>query len=142
MRYAGFWRRFFAYLIDLFILGFVAALLRAVTGAGDLGVVDFLDVTDDGDALAPNAASVVLTWLYFAWLESSSAWRATWGKRALGMVVVDLEGNRISLPRASGRFFAKFLSALLLLLGFVMVAFTRRKQALHDKLADTLVVRA
>ena len=137
MEYAGFWRRFWAYVIDLIILGFLAAVLRALTGEDDIGIVDFLANPDEP---APNGLSVLVTWFYFAWLESSAR-RATPGKQALGLVVTDLGGNRISFLRATGRFFAKFLSALILLIGFIMAAFTERHQVLHDKIADTVVVR-
>jgi uncharacterized RDD family membrane protein YckC len=60
---------------------------------------------------------------------------------ALGIIVTDLEGRRIGFGRATGRYFAKILSALILGIGFLMVAFTQRKQGLHDMIAGTLVVR-
>ena len=60
---------------------------------------------------------------------------------ALGMKVTDLAGNRISFLRATGRYFAKIISALILFIGFIMVAFTEKKQGLHDMIAGTLVVR-
>ena len=59
----------------------------------------------------------------------------------LGMKVTDLYGNRISFARATGRHFAKFISGLMLGFGFLMVAFTERKQGLHDIVAGTLVRR-
>ncbi|MDX6593454.1 MAG: hypothetical protein QOJ13_2650 [Gaiellales bacterium] len=65
---------------------------------------------------------------------------ATLGRRALGIKVTDVEGNRITFARATGRYFAKILSALTLLIGYIMAAFTARKQALHDLIAGTLVV--
>lgn len=83
----------------------------------------------------------MINWLYFALLESSSM-QGTLGKKALGMIVTDLDGNRIGFGRATGRYFAKFLSAIILLIGFVMVAFTQRKQGLHDIIASTLVYKA
>jgi uncharacterized RDD family membrane protein YckC len=84
-------------------------------------------------------ASVIVGWLYFGLLESSE-YGATAGKGILGLRVVDDQGSRISFLRASGRFFAKFISALVLTIGFLMVAITDRKRALHDILAGTLVV--
>jgi uncharacterized RDD family membrane protein YckC len=77
--------------------------------------------------------------LYFAILESS-VWQATLGKRALGVVVTDLSGDRISFGRATGRHFAHYLSAIFLI-GFLVQPFTAKRQALHDKIAGTLVVR-
>lgn len=62
------------------------------------------------------------------------------GKLALGIRVTDLEGRRISFPRALGRYFAKFLSAIILGVGFLMVAWTQRKQGLHDMICGTLVL--
>jgi uncharacterized RDD family membrane protein YckC len=82
----------------------------------------------------------VLNWLYYALLESS-AWQATLGKKALGLEVTDMEGRRISFGRATGRFFAKIISALILWIGFIMAGFTEKKQALHDMIAGTLVIR-
>jgi uncharacterized RDD family membrane protein YckC len=60
---------------------------------------------------------------------------------ALSMKVTDLQGNRISFARATGRHFAKYISAMILLIGYIMAGFTERKQALHDMIAGTLVRR-
>ena len=73
-------------------------------------------------------------------MESSSR-QATLGKMALGLKVSDLKGNRISFARASGRHFAKIVSGMILLIGYIMAGFTNRKQALHDMIAETLVLR-
>jgi uncharacterized RDD family membrane protein YckC len=72
-------------------------------------------------------------------MESSSK-RATLGKMALGIIVTDLEGKRISFGRATGRFFSKILSGIIIYIGFIMVAFTDKKQGLHDMIAGTLVI--
>ena len=122
MAYAGFWRRFLAALIDGILLGIVGGIL-----------------TSQMDQTASGSISTIIGWLYYAGMESSSR-QATLGKSLLGMTVTDLRGQRISFLRATGRYFAKFLSALILMIGYIMAAFTERKQALHDKLADTLVL--
>jgi len=80
------------------------------------------------------------SWLYEAFLESSS-YQATLGKMIFGMKVTDLNGDRISFERATGRHFAKWLSGVILCIGYIMVGFTERKQGLHDLLAGTLVRR-
>jgi len=78
-------------------------------------------------------------WLYFAILEST--FQATLGKRALGLKVTGIDGEPISFGRASLRYFGKILSAAILSIGFLMAAFTKKKQALHDILASCLVIR-
>ncbi|WP_260927552.1 RDD family protein [Novosphingobium sp. 9] len=83
---------------------------------------------------------LLLHWLYYALTESSS-WQATLGKLAVGLVVTDEAGRRISFARGTGRYFAKVLSGLALCVGYLMVAFTQRKRGLHDILAGTLVFR-
>jgi uncharacterized RDD family membrane protein YckC len=87
-----------------------------------------------------SLVALVIRWLYFALMESS-AWQATLGKKILGIQVTGLDGRRIGFGRATGRFFGKFISALILSIGFIMAGFTERKQALHDMIAGTLVVR-
>lgn len=81
-----------------------------------------------------------MNWLYYALFESS-VWQATLGKKALGLEVTDMQGRRIGFGRASGRFFGKILSTIILFIGFFMIGFTERKQGLHDILAGTLVIR-
>jgi uncharacterized RDD family membrane protein YckC len=78
-------------------------------------------------------------WLYEAFMLSSE-WQATVGKRAMSIAVTGLDGQRITFARATGRHFAKFVSAFLIGIGFIMAAFTARKQALHDMMAETLVI--
>ena len=129
--YAGFWRRVAAFLLDALILGVVTVPLNIAFGG------------NDGYTAASSAAqsiSTVLGWLYYALMESSAK-QATLGKMALGIIVTDMEGRRIGFGKATGRYFAKILSALILGIGFLMVAFTQRKQGLHDILAGTLVIK-
>lgn len=122
--YAGFWIRVVAAIIDGIVLAVVQFILNL-----------FID-----DFTARNLTNTVIGWLYYAGLESSAR-QATVGKMALGLAVTDLQGNRISFLRATGRYFAKILSAIILLIGFIMVAFTEKKQGLHDMLASTLVIK-
>jgi uncharacterized RDD family membrane protein YckC len=131
--YAGFWRRFAAAFIDGIIL-----LVGLIIGDFILGAIVG---TGPGTPFAglSFALSIGLGIVYYVTQESGSH-QATFGKRALGIVVTDLNGNRISNGRAIGRYFGKFLSGLILLIGYLMAAFTEKKQALHDMMAGTLVV--
>jgi uncharacterized RDD family membrane protein YckC len=84
-------------------------------------------------------ASIVGPWLYTALFESS-AMQATPGKKAIGLKVTDLQGNRISFGRATGRHFAEWITGMTFFVGYVMVAFTQKRQSLHDMIAGTVVV--
>jgi len=60
---------------------------------------------------------------------------------ALGIIVTDINGEKISFKKASARYLLKFLSASILFIGFIIAAFTSKKQALHDIIAETLVIK-
>jgi uncharacterized RDD family membrane protein YckC len=130
--YAGFWRRFVAWLLDGLLLSLVTLPFTLQFG-GDAAA-------EAARTSAAGTISTVVGWLYYALMESSAK-QATVGKMALGIIVTDLEGRRIGFGRATGRYFAKILSALILGIGFLMAAFTERKQGLHDMVASTLVVK-
>lgn len=83
----------------------------------------------------------MIGWLYFALMESSER-GATLGKMALGLRVVTSDGQRLSFLNATGRYFAKIISAIILFIGFIMIGFTDRKRGLHDMIAGTLVIKA
>ena len=87
-----------------------------------------------------NLISVLINVSYYALMESSKH-QATLGKMALGLKVVDIYGRPISVGRAYGREFAKILSALICLIGYIMAGFSAKKQALHDLIAGTLIVK-
>lgn len=144
VQYAGFWLRLVAAIIDGLVLlipgaaiGFVFGLLLALALANKVRPAELSLIAN----LMGNAIGIGLRWIYEATMESSR-YQATVGKMALGLKVTDLEGRRISFGRASGRYFAKMLSALICMIGFIMAGFTEKKQALHDMLAGTLVVRS
>ncbi len=71
----------------------------------------------------------------------ASAWQATPGKRILRLYVTDLNGQRVTFARAAARNFAKIISSLTFLVGYLVAGFTEKKQALHDILAGCLVLR-
>jgi uncharacterized RDD family membrane protein YckC len=143
MAFAGFWRRVAAVTIDGIILDVGIFLLSFVLDPILLPEVNPehpLDLLFSGGMVIKIIIGCVSGWLYSALLESSPR-QATVGKMALGIRVTDLAGNRIGFAQATGRYFAKIPSALILSIGFLMVAFTEKKQGLHDKLAGTLVVK-
>jgi len=131
--YSGFWRRVGGYFIDYFVLlGMVLLMLL---------LANFVGRSEGQVAVLYVLMAVIGPWLYSAFFESGS-WQATLGKKAVGIQVTDLAGQRISFGRASGRYFAKWLSNLTLGIGYLMAAFTQRRQALHDMIAGTVVVHA
>lgn len=144
VRYGGFWIRFVAVIVDALVVGIfvspISAMIALAIGVAG-GVVAMPTI---GIHLVRGivgfAFSACANWIYEAAMESSSK-QATLGKMALGLKVTDLEGRRISFARATGRHFAKLLSGMILLVGFIMAGFTERKQALHDMIAGTLVQR-
>jgi uncharacterized RDD family membrane protein YckC len=128
---AGFWRRCAARLIDSLIVVAISALPMSVLGAA-LG-------SDGAASPIGDLAGLAIGWLYVA-LQESSAAQATLGKRAMGIKVTDEQGERIGFGRATFRFMGQMLSAVIAGIGFMMAGWTLRRQALHDKLAGTLVV--
>jgi uncharacterized RDD family membrane protein YckC len=156
--YAGFWRRFWALLIDEIILvggSFILLILLmiflmiffvflAALGADmhtlTTAIKSAIDDQKSQSQVFGFISEIISNWLYFTLFESSSL-QATPGKMALGIIVTDLSGNRISFARANGRYWGKLVSFLTLWIGFIMAGFTQKKQALHDIMAGTLVVK-
>jgi uncharacterized RDD family membrane protein YckC/type II secretory pathway pseudopilin PulG len=133
--YAGFWKRFAALFIDYLIV-----VMLAVAAGGILGFVyGVVSGTPRGAEVWGALAGFVVWWMYYAAMESSQK-QATLGKMALGIKVTDQRGARISFGRASGRLFAKLLSAMIFAIGYLMAGFTAKRQALHDMVAGCLVV--
>jgi uncharacterized RDD family membrane protein YckC len=143
--YAGFWTRFCGVFIDGLMLRIVGYIFQAVLTlilGGQIAEV-FERTRTPGGAVAAgitSLATLVGGWLYES-LMISSVYQATLGKMAVGITVTDMQGQRLSFARATGRHFAKFLSTLTLLIGYIMAAFTEKKQALHDLICSTVVVR-
>jgi len=142
-RYAGFWWRALALLVDLFVVQ-LGSFLAGVLIAGAIFLFSPAPL-EQTNPFPPRwvvwAVNLALPWLYFALMESSRL-QATLGKRLTRLAVTDVYGERMSFLRASARHFGKFLSIATAFIGFAMAGFTRRKQALHDLLAGALVARS
>lgn len=132
--YAGFWVRLGAYLLDVLIMFGIALCVNVSIGISapelDYGKAEGLF----------NLVAFFVFWLYHA-IQESGPHQATFGKRVLGLRVGDEQGQRLSFPRATGRFLGKIMSSLVFGAGFLMIAFSDRKQGMHDKIASTLVLR-
>ena len=153
VKYAGFWLRFIAYLIDDIILGaigFVISLPFIGTIIFSGIAISELDECDGsklfgvagiiGAVLLLIITITAVGWLYFALMESSKQ-QATLGKMALGLKVTDMEGKKISFTRATGRYFGKIISNMIFMIGYILAGLTEKKQALHDMIAGCLVIR-
>jgi len=144
--YAGFWKRFLAYILDQIIMSIVAFFI-IVPFLAMIGISLWSsDFEPSGDFIMTIISAYIMMilllvageWLYFALMESMKG--ATLGKMALGITVTDMNGNRITFGRASGRYFGKILSSLTFGIGYIMAGFTAQKQALHDMIASCLVI--
>jgi uncharacterized RDD family membrane protein YckC len=129
--FAGLWLRFVAILIDSVILCVLGFFLWELTGSV---------LNQEPGGLYQNVLNLGLGWLYFSLFESSF-YQASPGKQWANILVTDVDGNRLTFLKASGRHLAKALSILPLLAGFLMAGFTEKKQGLHDMLTKTLVIR-
>lgn len=137
---AGFWLRSVALIIDGVICQLVTMIVAFLVGVPML-LPSSLPLMPGIDLFTPGLGfGIILQWLWFT-LAESSVWQASVGKKMLGLKVTDLAGRRIDFTRANGRYWSKLLSGLFFGFGFFMVAFTDKKQGLHDKLAGTLVVK-
>lgn len=135
IRYADFATRFAAAFVD----GIIVNILGFVIGIAN-GIV--LASMNQTDLIQPISfvLGTLLGWLYSA-LQESSAAQATLGKKLLGIKVVNLEGARVSFAQATGRHFGKIVSAIILLIGFLIQPFTEKRQALHDIMSGCLVIK-
>ena len=154
LQYGGFWVRFVAALVDGLILGIpfwlvVIVLMSLFGGFGMMLHRNAVDPRAAAALLAPMfmlfflgmLGFVVVEWLYFAGMESSAR-QATFGKSVMSLRVTNYEGQRISFGHATGRFFAKIISGLIPFgIGYIMAGFTEKKQALHDLIAATVVLK-
>jgi uncharacterized RDD family membrane protein YckC len=118
LNYSSFFRRLGAVLLDMLILIIPGLLIGS---------------------LIPVAGGLLVWFLYVPFLESSVL-RATIGKKLMGIQVVDLSGSRITFRAAMIRALMKLVSSALLFIPHLLALFTEKRQALHDLVADTVVV--
>ena len=153
--YAGFWLRLVAVIIDGIIIGCLQSLvfipLLAAVGLGIAGNMENMDMQDTGDmvgmlgvivaaASAYSLLAMCIQIFYYTLMESSK-FQGTLGKMALGIKVTDMNGEKLDFVKAFVRNLCKIISNFTLLIGYIMAGFTEKKQALHDMIASTLVVK-
>jgi uncharacterized RDD family membrane protein YckC len=153
--YAGFGQRLVAWLIDSIVVGIVYwIVITPILAAAGLGMASGLENSGElteGQAIGMAGgimAMVGAVWLiifavvvlYFSLMESSK-FQASIGKMAMGIKVTDMNGDRITFGKAFLRSIGKIVSSMIMYIGYIMAAFTERKQALHDMIASTLVVK-
>jgi len=151
--YAGFWMRLVAFIIDAIIIGVLQSFVF-VPILGVLGISIFNSTPDMSDPdqvagmVATIAAAMGTVWilamiiqiLYFTFMESSK-YQATVGKLALGLMVTDVNGAKLDFTKALVRNLCRIISNITMLIGYIIAGFTEKKQALHDIIAGTLVVK-
>jgi uncharacterized RDD family membrane protein YckC len=154
--YAGLGRRIIAFIVDIILLLLLEIIVAAVLGlfrglqnlyffAFQHASVDSLTTEGTTAALfgsiiaAYGMTIIIVPWLYYAGFESSRS-QATPGKLLVRIVVTDLRGHKPTFARVTLRHFAKFISTLIIFIGFLMIGLTKKRQGLHDKIAGCLVL--
>lgn len=143
VHYGGFWIRLLAYIVDGIILNIVFWLVMMLFGVSMMGGMLSGDPSAM-DAMSGGMAGIQLVglvaFLVYGAAFNSSNLQATPGKLLVRLKVTDDSGGRLTFLRALGREAAKIVSSIILMIGFIMAAFTDRKRALHDMIASTLVM--
>lgn len=150
----SFGARLMAFLIDVILVGIAGSIIawplsfllgggiQLPPQGGRMSEQEALAMTMKILAMSSRVIifQIIVMWLYYALMESSAK-QGTLGKKWCGLMVTNMDGNRIGFGRATGRFFGKYLSALLLYIGFLMCLWTEKKQCLHDIMAGTQVLK-
>lgn len=156
IKYAGFWLRVAAYLIDSLVMSAGGLLIAIPVIIGIVGFAVGLEGVENpedflesgrwmyvggiiGLILLASLLGMVMGWLYYALMESSK-YGGTLGKIAVGIKVVDMNGNKVTFGKATGRYFSRIVTNMTLFVGYIMAGFTEKKQALHDIIAGCLVI--
>lgn len=155
--YAGFWIRFAASLLDGIILAIPMCIIVFgvffVSIGSTFGMEALSNPNTMENTLTAQQTGVVLVTMLLLFLISivipifyyagmhSSKWQATIGKKLLRLKVTDMEGNRISFWRALGRYLAMAFLSGIFYVGYIIAAFTDKKQSLHDLIASTVVIK-
>lgn len=144
--YAGFWRRLVAAILDQIILTVGRALLYGILGLIVYAILYLFDIKDHHTLIFGIFGACIfliniwLTWIYYALMESSSL-QGTLGKLALGIRVYHKTDKRgLTYEEATVRYFSKILSRMTLLIGYILCAFSSRKQALHDFIGNSVLL--
>ena len=140
-RYAGFWIRFAAYIIDLIFLQIVALVSGGIIGV-IFGIAGAVNKNAPDQALLQGAGGLVgllVGILYYSIIPATS-WQATPGKRVLRLHIIRTSGRQVGFWLALGRYLAYIVSSLIFLFGFFMIGWTREKTGLHDIMCGTRVV--
>jgi len=145
--YSGFWKRFLGFWIDKIVLSGIIYLICFIIKIPSSESLIYSGInpyklygnSSNTTAIYVWIFIILLPWIYYAIFESSYL-KATPGKIVLGMIVTNVSENKISFGVATIRYFSKFISFAIIGIGFLMVAFTKKEQALHDILAKTVVI--
>lgn len=141
VRFAGFWIRFAAYIIDAVFVQAGAYALGMLVGLLMAQAVLISDQSMELTNVQIIAGLVGLAWALGYYLVSqASSWQATPGKRILGLRVVREDGRRVGVGLALGRYLAYIVSGIILGIGFLMIGWTDQKKGLHDMICSTRVV--
>jgi uncharacterized RDD family membrane protein YckC len=143
MAYAGFWIRFGAKVIDGIITYIINLIIAFIGGAMIGGVMANASPRNPGAQIGFAAVLFLLQMTANAVYATFfvGKYQATPGKMAVGIMIITPDGGRVSYARALGRHFAEMLSAILLGIGYLMIAFDDEKRALHDRICDTRVIK-
>lgn len=133
-RFAGFWMRLWAYLLDLIV---IASLNRIFIHP----VADYFNLSDAGSSMFSTTTILTTAMMYCYFVFMTKVFQQTIGKIVFGLKVLPINGTRPSwLTVIFREVIGKFIGKTCLFIGFLMVAFTNKKQGLHDKIADTVVI--
>lgn len=141
--YAGFWKRFSASVIDAVVIVFFTVPILYLIN--NIAINSYFGGSNYADSFMMSYYAwsfylLIIRWAYYAGMECSP-FKGTIGKIAVGIYVTDAAGNNITFGQATGRFFGKMISGLILYIGFMMAGFTDKKQALHDMMSNCLVLK-
>ena len=134
--YSTFGDRMGAYIIDIFVFNIIYWILLIVCAF----LVEAIFGMSDAIWTAMLTCSILALWLYYALLESSKL-KATFGKMACNLIVADMDGKSVSFSKATGRYFAKWISFATFGYGFIMCMFTAKRQCLHDIISGCQVLK-
>lgn len=149
--FAGFWIRFAAYIIDIITISILSAIIGFICLSiitSEAGMNFFVtSLEEDGIALGfvifvmigVIFPYIIVPLFYFIYYPASK-YKGTFGKQILGLIIVDNDGNQISLGRSFLRFIGYIIASIILYLGLIMIGFTERKQGLHDMISSTVVI--